>query len=306
MILLAGCQTVPASVADAKHSPTGVAIYQPTPTSVETPTATIGPTMTPHTTATPDSRATVIGASVQSRPIVVYRLGRGPQPVVLIGGIHGGYEWNTVLLAYRFIDYLYANPALIPSGFTLYVIPSANPDGVFAVTRREGRFAPGDVAGDTSIGRLNANGVDLNRNWACNWQPTAEWGSQTVSAGSQRFSEPETRALRDFIQGIKPRAVVLWHSAAGGVFPGGCGRDSAFEASKSLARLYAESAGYTGKRGTEGGTGRFTAYPVTGDAANWITRQGIPALVVELNTHDQIEFDQNWRGVQAILAALEQ
>lgn len=138
----------------------------------------------------------------------------------------------------------------------------------------------------------------------CNWQPTAQWSGRTVSAGSESFSEPETRALRDFIQTTRPGVVVLWHSAAGGVFPGGCGDGSAFDASKTLAGLYAQATGYTGDSEPTGGGDRFTAYPITGDAANWISRQGIPALVVELATHDQIELDENWRGLRAILAEI--
>ncbi|MFN2135269.1 MAG: LysM peptidoglycan-binding domain-containing protein, partial [Candidatus Promineifilaceae bacterium] len=43
----------------------------------------------------------IIGKSaVCGIPIVSYQLGDGETPLILIGGIHGGYEWNTILLAY--------------------------------------------------------------------------------------------------------------------------------------------------------------------------------------------------------------
>ena len=236
--------------------------------------------------------------------MVVYRFGGGALPVLLIGGIHGGYEWNTVMLAYQMIDRLTTQPGDVPAGFALYIVPSANPDGLFAVTGSDGRFAVGDVLDDTASGRLNANGVDLNRNWGCNWRPTAQWSGRTVSAGTQPFSEPETRALRDLITAVKPHAVVMWHSAAGGVFAGGCGGRSVFDKSKALADVYAQAGGYVRDGSGPTGSDRFTAYPITGDAANWISLQGIPALDVELSAHDQTEFDENWRGVLAIIGAL--
>src|SRR6056297_3007703 len=78
---------------------------------------------------------TVIGRSVEGRPIEVYRFGSGENSIVLYGGIHGGYEWNTVALARQLIEYFSgagkaseAGPAggaegAIPEGVSLYIIP---------------------------------------------------------------------------------------------------------------------------------------------------------------------------------------
>src|SRR3972149_1443892 len=52
----------------------------------------------------------IIGMSVSGRKIEAYTVGNGPQHIVFVGGIHGGYEWNSVLLAYTFLDYIAANP----------------------------------------------------------------------------------------------------------------------------------------------------------------------------------------------------
>jgi hypothetical protein len=38
------------------------------------------------------------GYSLGGRPLLAYRFGTGPSVHVIIGGIHGGYEWNTVVL----------------------------------------------------------------------------------------------------------------------------------------------------------------------------------------------------------------
>ncbi|MBU0801442.1 MAG: hypothetical protein KKA05_10645, partial [Alphaproteobacteria bacterium] len=71
----------------------------------------------------------VVGTSVQGRDITAYHYGTGDTNLLFVGGIHGGYEWNSVLLAYRFMDYLEANPDAIPDSLRITIVPSANPDG---------------------------------------------------------------------------------------------------------------------------------------------------------------------------------
>jgi predicted deacylase len=88
-----------------------------------------------------------------------YAFGSGPTHIVFVGGIHGGYEWNTILLAYDMIDHLAANPAFIPADVTVHIIPAANPDGQYLVTGQESRFTPLDVAADSLPGRINGRGV---------------------------------------------------------------------------------------------------------------------------------------------------
>lgn len=235
---------------------------------------------------------TIIGYSVQGRAIEAFSFGQGPQHVVFVGGIHGGYEWNTVLLAYQIIDYLNGNRDQIPPAVTVHIIPAANPDGLYLVTAREGRFFPEQVIAETTPGRFNANNVDLNRNWSCNWSAAAEWGRTRVFPGNGPFSEPETRALRDYFTSLAPRSVVLWHSAAGGlVAPGLCAGDDG--GSGQLAQVYGAAAGYA--------VGPFSAYDVTGSASDWLVSQGIPAIAVELITHESTEYGRNLAGVQAVL-----
>ena len=50
----------------------------------------------------------VIGKSVEGRDIVAYNFGTGEKQILFVGGIHGGYEWNTALVAYKLISYLKA------------------------------------------------------------------------------------------------------------------------------------------------------------------------------------------------------
>ena len=187
------------------------------PTQEISPTATSSPILQPV--------MTLIGQSVQGRNIDAYTYGNGATHLLFVGGIHGGYEWNSVLLAYTFMDYLAANPSFIPVGFTVSVIPSANPDAVFAVTGKEGRFSVADVSTSSKVltrARFNADNVDLNRNFDCKWQPKSTWQSKTVSAGTAAFSEPEAQAIRDYVESFQPSAAVFWHSQSDAVYASQC------------------------------------------------------------------------------------
>jgi hypothetical protein len=46
---------------------------------------------------------------------------------------------------------------------------------------------------------------------------------------------------------------------------------------------------------------KFDAYPITGDVEGWFASIGIPAVTVELETRESIEWERNWAGMQATL-----
>ncbi len=257
------------------------------------------PVETPSTpepvVAPPEPRVTTIGTSVENRPIETYTYGNGETHLLFVGGVHGGYEWNSVLLAYGIIDHLSGDPTLVPDGLTITIIPSLNPDGVFKVIGKEGRFEAIDVpaGANTALGRFNANDVDLNRNFDCKWQPKSTWRGNIVSAGSKAFSEPEAATLRDFVQMTQPAAVVFWHSKANAVYASEC-TEGILPGTRVLMDTYATAAGYQA-------IDIFDAYPVTGDAEGWLASIGIPAVTVELATHESIEWQKNLAGFNAVL-----
>lgn len=246
--------------------------------------------------ATPNYQATTLGQSAGGQPLVAYSFGAGPHEVVLIGAIHGGYEWNTAVLAYQLMTYFTVYPERLPADVQLQVIPIANPDGTLAVVGQSGPFMAVDVQGDTTLGRFNANGVDLNRNWGCNWQAEGVWGFEVVSGGERPFSEPENQSLRDYFLQNDLAAVIWLHSAAGLVAPGSCA-GVLHEASEEAARLYAEGAGYP--------VGGFNAYQVTGDAADWLAQHDIPSFSVELTDHEESEFGRNLAGLLTLLNGID-
>lgn len=236
----------------------------------------------------------VIGQSVQGRTIDAYTYGMGSTTIAFVGGIHGGYEWNSVLLAYTFMDYIVAHPEIIPKNLSVIVIPDANPDAVFKVVGKEGSFTLADIPpGNLSAARFNADQVDLNRNFACKWQATSTWQNKTVSGGTLAFSEPESRTIRDFALKNKPSAMVFWHSAAGAVYASQCGQ-GILPDTLNIMNLYAKAGDYPAVK-------VFDSYPTTGAADDWLSTIGIPAITVELKTHDTIEWDKNLAGIKALL-----
>ncbi len=246
----------------------------PRPTLTPAPTSFYLPTVTPNPRATAvedyasptpfvlaDGPAPgVIGYSVQGRQINVYSFGQGEVHYLIVAGIHGGYEGNTVDLANQFMVYLSDHPDTVPSGSTLYVIPDMNPDAV----------ARGRNAG----ARVNANGVDLNRNfpslnWVADWDHSNCWNERPTTGGPSAGSEPETKAVMNFIRPRHIQAMISYHSAALGVFPGG---DPWQPASENLGRLLGNATGYPYPPIDIGCT-------YTGTLADWAVENGVGAAV---------------------------
>lgn len=248
------------------------------------------PTETHTATAAPTMSSSVykieIGQSVLGKPLEVFRLGDGPLSIMLIGGLSAGYAPSSVELAQMALDHFSENPGDIPEEIALYIFTSANPDSV---------LAPGELDG-----RLNANGVDLNRNWDCNWMSDTEWIGEvyTGMGGSRPFSEPETRRLADFIRAEDMRAVIFWTARAqnGLVSLGRCGE----EASKSrfLGETYGEAVGYPNVDFE-----LLVNTVVTGDATNWLDSIGIPAISVLLPSYSHVDWASHKTAILATLNA---
>lgn len=241
---------------------------------------------------------TVIGSSVEGRDITAYHFGTGDTEILLIGGIHGGYSWNTALLGNEFVAHFNENEGAVPEGVRLTVIPVMNPDGLNKVVSDTSDFVAGDVNTSSEVrisGRFNENGVDLNRNFDCVWQAEGVWQSRSVSGGDEAFSEPESQAVRDYVENSNPDAVVVYYSSAGGVFASSCNNGVSDETA-GLTNLYAEASGYAAFQS-------FDFYEITGDMVNWLAKENVPAISVLLTNHTDIEWDKNIAGVEAMIEA---
>jgi predicted deacylase len=240
------------------------------------------PVPSPTAAPTPNELPIVIGESVGGRPLEVFRFGIGPRELLIVAGIHGGYEWNTILLADALIAHLRDGSVEVPPDVSVYVLRALNPDG----QHRSRGYA----------GRANENGVDLNRNWPTNWQPDWNragcWSYLPITAGTHPLSEPETSALLAFIVDHDFQALISYHSAALGIFPGGA------PASAESTRLAEAIAA-------------VTEYPYppldygceyTGQFADWASAQGLAAVDLELSTHDSIDLWVNLAVLRTFLA----
>ncbi|MSU54955.1 MAG: hypothetical protein EXS46_00245 [Candidatus Taylorbacteria bacterium] len=239
---------------------------------------------------------TVIGKSVGGRDIVAYHFGTGNSEILFVGGIHGGYEWNTSLVAYEAMDYFKANLSIIPANVKITVIPVLNPDGLYKVVGTTEKFSASQVSPSQTIqtaGRFNANNVDLNRNFDCDWKSTAKWQSRTVSGGSSMFSEPESLAIKSYVEVNKPTAVITWYSAAGGVYSSSCETGISSE-TKTITKKYADASGYPSYES-------FDSYETTGDMVNWFAKNSIPAISVLLTNHEDTEWTKNKAGIDSLL-----
>lgn len=254
------------------------------PTHTQTPPETSTPTFFPSDTPTPipfSEGPIVIGYSVQDRPLEVFRFGTGATARLIVAGMHGGGEYNTIELADLLIAHLQENPEIVPANVTLYILRALNPDG--------------EARSHTYLGRGNANDVDLNRNWDANWQKDWPrdncWTQSYVSGGTGPMSEPETQALAAFIQGHPIDAIINYHSAALGIFPGGLPPD---DYSIRLAKAVAA----------------VTTYPYppinigcvyTGGFVDWANERGIAALDVELSDHANTDYEMNLEVLDVLL-----
>ncbi|HEY4498754.1 MAG TPA: M14 family metallopeptidase [Candidatus Paceibacterota bacterium] len=241
--------------------------------------------------------ATVIGKSSGGRDIIAYTYGTGTTTKLLfVGGIHGGYEWNTVLVAQALADYLKVTPSVIPSNIQVTVIPVLNPDGLVKVVgTTTGNFTSANVSSSQEVqisGRFNGNTVDLNRNFDCDWQSTGTWQSTSVSGGDSAFSEPESHAIKAYVETQKPTAVIVWYSAAGGVFASSC-HNGVSSKTRTIMNTFAKASGYPAHE-------VFNYYAITGDMTNWLAKENIPAISVLLTTHDSVEWDKNQAGIKAL------
>jgi murein peptide amidase A len=205
----------------------------------------------------------------------------GERPVAgLLTAAQHGEEAVTALLARRLLEQVRGSET------AWAVVPVVNPDGLLAGTRQ------------------NDAGVDLNRNFpAATWLPDEsftyppgidpalrrpEHRTNRSSPGTSPGSEPESRALIELIERLRPRLVVDLHSPLELLLVRG-------EAPAAIVDLLARSANL----------------PVTGEIAgcpgafdDWLDDNAIPAIVYEIEQGGLPEIcARHLPGLKALLRA---
>ena len=188
--------------------------------------------------------------------------------VLVVGAIHGD-ELSSAAVALHWISLATQIPVATRQGIHWRFVPILNPDGVFS-------RAPS---------RVNARGVDLNRNFPTpNWQRDAKvyWEKRTGKdprrwPGPKPLSEPESRFLHDEMQGFKPHLIVSIHAPYGVL-----DFDGPSVPPSRLGRLYLDQVGvFPGSLGNYGGV-----------------HKGVPVVTIELphatRTPLDVETRQMW------------
>mgnify|MGYP001412044641 CR=1 FL=1 len=129
------------------------------------------------------------GETTNGLPIIANRFGNKGPKILILGGVHGD-EWEGVVAAKglqnRFLD-------AFPFRLQLTLVPMFNLDGILKGQRK------------------NANKVDLNRNL-----PTTDWTKDVAEEkyfpGEEANSEPENRALVEWLDTHHPQIVISLHS----------------------------------------------------------------------------------------------
>jgi hypothetical protein len=237
------------------------------------------------------------------------------KPALLYTGTIHAREWIGNELAVFFIDYLLnnyeTNPKIqeILSHNTLYIVPCLNPDGFeysknhFSFWRKNRR--------DNKDGTF---GVDLNRNFNIGYQKSKDTSSNVYS-GPEPFSEPETKAIKDFVDNHPNITIALDYHSQGNVFfpahkfnheaePEGTDLNTIcanmnYEIHKVTGRKYGIHRGKPPKK------------LISGSGREYYYSRGIISAVVEVGTQNIPDYMQNMSGsihenIPALLYALNE
>ncbi|MBN1562173.1 zinc carboxypeptidase, partial [candidate division KSB1 bacterium] len=234
-----------------------------------------------------------IGTSHQGRELWAIKISDDvntdeDEKVIALMGAHHAREWISVevpvLIARYLLDNYDANQMVkdYVDNAEIWVVPLVNPDGHhYSVSSdrlwRKNRRDNGD----------GSYGVDLNRNYSYAWGGPGSSGdtfSETYR-GPSPFSEPESRACRDFLSAIEPRALISYHSYSQLIlFPWGYTEDPAPDKAllEHLAVTMANeikavhNVSYTADQASG-------LYLASGDTVDWLyALLGVPAFTIEL------------------------
>jgi len=185
--------------------------------------------------------------------------------VLVVGAIHGD-ELSSGAVALHWIKLAMQPPQDAPQVVHWRFVPVLNPDGVLSSPPR----------------RVNAHGVDLNRNFPTpNWDRDAKvyWEKRTGKdprrwPGPKPLSEPESRFLHEQMQSFKPQLIVSIHAPYGVL-----DFDGPSVPPSRLGRLYLDQVGiFPGSLGNYGGI-----------------HKGVPVVTIELPNSTRTPLDAEMR-----------
>lgn len=235
-----------------------------------------------------------IGKTTEGRDIWCLRLnpaekGETPsaRPAAFFMGNHHGREHLSNEVSLALARHLLENknaPEIRKFLDTLdiYIAPMTNPDGA------EYDISTGKYRWHRKNTRVNPDqsiGVDLNRNYDSLWcqAGASHYPGSDTYCGPSAFSEPETRAVRDFVL-ARPniRTLMSYHSYSSLLLYPWAGKDTPVESERdrkvfeALAKGMTAFTGYTPQQSSD-------LYVATGDTTDWAyAARGIFSFTTEL------------------------
>ncbi|CAG9788800.1 unnamed protein product [Diatraea saccharalis] len=234
-----------------------------------------------------------IGASYEGRDLKVLRISNGKstnKAVFIDGGIHAR-EWISPATVTYFINQFAENFDVESDdikNIDWYFLPVVNPDG-YEFTHvgdrlwRKNRRIP-------FTGRA-CSGTDLNRNFGYRWggKGTSNNPCSDIYRGTKAFSEPETKALSDFItnSGANFTAYLTYHSYGQYLlYPWGYDNvvPPDYKDLNAVGNRMAEAIKSTSGYQYQVGSSSKLLYPASGGSDDWAKAKGIKyAYTVELS-----------------------
>ncbi|MEA2049420.1 MAG: M14 family zinc carboxypeptidase [Campylobacterota bacterium] len=245
-----------------------------------------------------------IGKTWENRDIMLAKISLNVEnadlkPAMLFTGTIHAREWIGNELAVSFIDYLLSNYSSNPKILktltknTLYIVPCLNPDGFeysqahFSFWRKNRR--------DNGDGTF---GVDLNRNFSIGYQKSSDTASNVYS-GPQPFSEPETKAMKDFVDNRENITIALDYHSQGNVFFPAHRFNHESEIDGTDLNTICSNMNYEIQKVTGRKYGIHRGKPptklISGSGREYYYSRGIIAAVVEVGTRNIPDFMQNMK-----------
>ncbi|MCW7556183.1 M14 family zinc carboxypeptidase [Endozoicomonas gorgoniicola] len=260
-----------------------------------------------------------IGETWEGRPIMLVTISNdvayaNEKPALLYTGTIHAREWIGIELATQFVQYVIDHYKTNPKLFnaltrnTLYMVPCLNPDG-FEYSRRHFSFWRKNRR-DNGDGTF---GVDLNRNFSVRFRKSQDTSSN-IYGGPEPFSEPETRAIKEFVDQHPNITVALdYHSQGNVFFPAHKFNHEEEVEGTDLNQLCANMASEINKvTGRQYGIhrGKPPLNLINGSGREYYYNRGILATVVEVGTRNIPDYLINMKqsvdeNIPAVLYALE-
>ena len=260
----------------------------------------------------------VIGKTWEERDIIEVTITKdvkrhAQKPALFYTGTIHAREWIGIELAIHFTKYIVQHIDYDPrlndylDNASLYIVPCANPDG-YEFSREHFSFWRKNR-------RKNADGsfgVDLNRNFEVGFVPSKNTTSN-VYPGPHPFSEPETRALRDFFLAHPNITIALdYHSQGNVFFPAHNFIHEDAEDAIDLNLLAGNMAEEIRKEsGREYGIhmGKPPTHLISGSGREFYYNNGALSLVVEVGSRNISDYIENMlenidENIRALMCAL--